>query len=166
VHLPEIAMPLPNTHSQEKLDERLEARATTPEDKLPTYQELLDDASDGSFPASDPPATTAATKTSQAVRTSVDDKDWKLQPEGCSSTGSAREVVAEFDDETAARHAQQRALQEDLPGARLDLPPADHPLDVPAATVTLVATDDEQVDKASEIVRGSGAGHVEVRPSA
>lgn len=146
-----------------KTDERLEARAETPEDKLPTYQELLDDASDGSFPASDPPATSAAEHTAQPVRTEMDDRDWKLQPAGVESGG--RELVAEFDDESAARHAQQRALQEDLPTARLDVP-ARHAGSGPAATVTVVACDDEQLDRAREIVRGSGASRVNVRPSA
>lgn len=147
----------------EKSDERLEARAETPEDKLPTYQELLDDASDGSFPASDPPATTAATHTAEPVSTSMDDRDWKLQPAG-TATGGGQQVVAEFDDETAARHAQHEALQQDLPTARLDLPPQGQ-ADGPAATVTVVACDDEQRDKAMEIVRGSGAAHVELRSS-
>ena len=34
--------------------ERLEARGRRPEDKVPTYQELLDDSLDQTFPASDP----------------------------------------------------------------------------------------------------------------
>jgi len=151
----------------EKTDQRLEARAETPQDKLPTYQELLDDASDASFPASDPPATHAATHTAQPVSTGMDARDWKLQPDGDTTTPqqTARHVVAAFDDEEAARNAQAQALQQDLPTARLDLP-ADQDEDAPAATVTVVACDDQQVQQAVEIVRGSGASQVELRRGA
>jgi hypothetical protein len=149
--------------NREKDQERQEARATDPEDKLPTYQELVDEGSDDSFPASDPPATSAATHTARPVQTARDDQDWTLQPAGDDSPHHGEQVVAEFDDEDSARRAQQQVLQAELPTARLDLAPREHP-GRPAATVTVVACDDEQRDRALAIVRDSGAAQVSTRP--
>lgn len=143
-------------------NQRLEARAEKPEDKLPTYQELLDEAVDETFPASDPISPTAAMNAERSVSTGMDDQDWKLKPAQEHAPG-AHEVVAEFDDEAAARRAQDEALARDLPTARLDLP-AEAQGDAPAATLTLVACDDEQREVAMEIVRRSGAAHVASRP--
>lgn len=61
---------------------RLEARARRSEDKLPTYQELLDEALEGTFPASDPIAPGAAMHTSRRISTARDDTDWTLLPGG------------------------------------------------------------------------------------
>jgi hypothetical protein len=148
--------------NREKEGERLEARAKDPEDKLPTYQELVDEGSDDSFPASDPPATTAATQTARPVHTSRDDRDWTLQPEGDAGP-RGEQVVAEFADEASARRAQEQVLAARLPTARLDLPPAGQP-GAPAATVTVVTCDDEQRERALAIVRSSGAAQVHTRP--
>jgi hypothetical protein len=62
-------------------DRRHEGKATKPEDKLPTYQESLDDAIEQTFPASDPISPSAAERADRAVSTPKDDKDWKLKPE-------------------------------------------------------------------------------------
>lgn len=48
-------------------------------DRMPTYQELLDDSLDGTFPASDPISPGAAAHADKAVSTPKDDKDWKLK---------------------------------------------------------------------------------------
>jgi hypothetical protein len=149
--------------NREKDQERLEARAADPEDKLLTYQELLDEGSDDSFPASDPPATSAATHTARPVSTSRDEQDWTLQPAGDDGRHHGEQVVAEFDNESAARQAQQQALQADLPTARLDLAAAGH-AGGPAAPVTELACDDEQRERALAIVRCSGAAQVSIRP--
>jgi hypothetical protein len=61
-------------------DRRLEGKATKPEDKVPTYQEALDDALDQSFPASDPISPSVAEKADRAASTPKDEKDWKLKP--------------------------------------------------------------------------------------
>jgi len=60
--------------------ERLEGKAEKPSDKLPTYQEELDDALEQTFPASDPISPSAAMHAQEKVSTSKDDKDWKLHP--------------------------------------------------------------------------------------
>jgi hypothetical protein len=72
---------MPKPRTPEHADARHEGKAATPEDKLPTYQELLDEALDETFPASDPISPSAAMHAEErATRTGVDDKDWKLKP--------------------------------------------------------------------------------------
>jgi hypothetical protein len=60
--------------------QRHEGTAQKPEDKVPTYQEALDDAVEDSFPASDPISPGVAEKADRPVATGKDDKDWKLKP--------------------------------------------------------------------------------------
>lgn len=60
--------------------ERLEGAGRKPEEKLPTYQELLDDSIDQTFPASDPISPSAAMYADAQVSTAKDEKDWILQP--------------------------------------------------------------------------------------
>jgi hypothetical protein len=141
--------------------QRAEGQASHPEDKLPTYQELLDHAVEDTFPASDPIAPNAARNTSRPVETAVDDRDWKLSPTD-PQPKRPKEVVAEFDDEEAARRARDEALAAELPTARLDVPSADRG-DRPGATVTVVACDESQRRKAEKIARASGAAKVEAR---
>jgi hypothetical protein len=64
----------------QQADARLEGRAEAPQDKVPTYQELLDEALDETFPASDPISPSAAMHAAEAVTTPADEADWKLQP--------------------------------------------------------------------------------------
>jgi hypothetical protein len=145
----------------EQASDRLEAKAEKPEDKLPTYQELLDGAVEDTFPASDPVATSVGRHAAEPVSTGMDDKDWKLEPASARHARNA-EVVAEFEDEAAAREAQDHALADDMPTARLELPPQSQ-RDGPAATVTVVACNSSQRERAVEIVREAGAAHVEVK---
>ncbi|MCW7539228.1 hypothetical protein OOT46_15395 [Aquabacterium sp. A7-Y] len=67
-------------HTQKREDHRLEGKAIKPEDKVPTYQELLDEALDQTFPASDPISPSAAEHAERQISTGKDEKDWKLQP--------------------------------------------------------------------------------------
>lgn len=66
--------------------QRLEGAGSTSGEKLPTYQELLDDAIDQTFPASDPISPSAAMYAEAQVSTAKDEKDWILQP-GSEPTG-------------------------------------------------------------------------------
>lgn len=59
---------------------RLEGRARRAEDKVPTYQELLDEAVEQTFPASDPISPSAAMHTARRISTAKDETDWTLQP--------------------------------------------------------------------------------------
>jgi len=145
----------------ERLAERLEATADKPEDKLPTYQELLDEAVDETFPASDPISPSAAMKPARRVSTGMDDLDWKLES-AAAELQQRQHVVAEFNDEQAARQARDEALENELPTAHLELPPVDS--DGAGATLTVLACDDEQRELAIDIVRRSGAAHVLLRP--
>lgn len=65
---------------KEKEDVRLSGQARSPKDKVPTYQEALDEALENTFPASDPVAASAAAQPREPHATSRDDKDWHLEP--------------------------------------------------------------------------------------
>ena len=60
---------------------RLSGAAKEDKAKLPTYQDLLDEALDDTFPASDPIAASAATRTSSPKPSRRDTHDWCLEPE-------------------------------------------------------------------------------------
>jgi hypothetical protein len=61
--------------------DRLEGVAK-PENKVPTYQELLDESLDETFPASDPISPSAAMHAEKQISTARDGRDWKLRPGG------------------------------------------------------------------------------------
>lgn len=65
---------------QEREAARLEGRAEEPCDKVPTYQELLDDALEQTFPAGDPISPSAAMHAEERITTRKDEKDWALTP--------------------------------------------------------------------------------------
>lgn len=64
-------------------DERLEGKAHRPGEKVPTYQELLDEALDETFPASDPISPSAAMAAEKRIQTDKDRTDWTLKPGAC-----------------------------------------------------------------------------------
>jgi len=66
--------------SKAREERRLEGANAKPEDKLPTYQELLDESLDQTFPASDPISPSAAMHADKKISTPKDDKDWTLKP--------------------------------------------------------------------------------------
>ena len=59
--------------------DRLEGTGKKPEEKLPTYQELLDDSIDQTFPASDPISPSAAMYAEAQVSTAKEGGDWVLK---------------------------------------------------------------------------------------
>ncbi len=67
-------------HSRRKEAERLEGKVAQPEAKVPTYQELLDESLDETFPASDPISPSAAMHADKEVSTGKDPVDWALKP--------------------------------------------------------------------------------------
>lgn len=69
-----------NQDSRNKEAKRLEGKAKEPAARVPTYQELLDEALDETFPASDPISPSAAMHAEKQVSTGKDDVDWKLKP--------------------------------------------------------------------------------------
>jgi hypothetical protein len=70
----------PDPRATKLPEERLEGKGEAPCDKVPTYQELLDDALDQTFPASDPISPTAAMAAEKRIATERDATDWTLKP--------------------------------------------------------------------------------------
>ena len=62
-------------------EKRPDAPATVTQEGVPTYQELLDEALDETFPASDPISPSAAERAEREISTPKDDKDWQVRPE-------------------------------------------------------------------------------------
>ena len=69
--------------SVKKVEDRLDGKASNAAEKVPTYQELLDDALDQTFPASDPISPTAAMAAEKRIETAKDAVDWTLKPGAC-----------------------------------------------------------------------------------
>lgn len=65
---------------ERRAEQRETGQAATPEEKVPTYQELLDEALEDTFPASDPIAVGAASKPKAPAPNARDERDWKLEP--------------------------------------------------------------------------------------
>lgn len=70
-------------------ERRLSGEAHCPQAKVPSYQDLLDQALDDTFPASDPPAIGAATHVHEPRTTARDCFDWTLRPGACPPVGQA-----------------------------------------------------------------------------
>jgi hypothetical protein len=75
-----------DAHSRQQEAKRLEGQGQQPEEKVPTYQELLDEAVDETFPASDPISPSAAMNADRKISTGKDSHDWTLQPGACPPT--------------------------------------------------------------------------------
>lgn len=71
---------LPTETAEEREARRLDGCCTRKRDRVPTYQELLDDALDQTFPASDPISPSAAMHTHALLQSTENPKDWTLQP--------------------------------------------------------------------------------------
>lgn len=66
--------------AQSREDRRVEGRCSADAERVPTYQELLDESLDQTFPASDPISPSAALHAEQAIQSARDTRDWSL---GC-----------------------------------------------------------------------------------
>ncbi len=85
-------------HSRSRESQRLEGKGKTPAAKVPTYQELLDESLDETFPASDPISPSAAMHAERQVATGKDDVDWHLKPGGsvpCGKPGAKADCEEE-----------------------------------------------------------------------
>lgn len=120
-----------------------------PDDRLPTYQELLDEAVNDTFPASDPIAPHAAAQPGAPVRTPRDGRDWRVQGEGEGAPGLR--LVALFPDSETAHAAMAAVLAGGVDTARLDTLPDGH------ATLTIAASDEAQASRAGDEARAAGA---------
>jgi hypothetical protein len=75
---------LKDTQAIEREAKRVEGKhhEHKPHEKVPTYQELLDEALDQTFPASDPISPSAAMHAEKQISSKKDETDWTLKPGG------------------------------------------------------------------------------------
>lgn len=71
-----------DAHARARENKRNSGDCPDQVEKVPTYQELLDEALDETFPASDPISPTAAMHASHQVESGRDEVDWALKPGG------------------------------------------------------------------------------------
>ena len=69
-----------STTAPERARRREEGACQDKDEKVPTYQELLDEALDETFPASDPISPSAAMHAEKEAESERDAVDWKLKP--------------------------------------------------------------------------------------
>ena len=79
-----------DVHSRQQEAKRLEGDGKKPATRVPTYQELLDESLDETFPASDPISPGAAMHAARQVATGKDDVDWQLTPGADTPPGPKR----------------------------------------------------------------------------
>lgn len=77
-----------DAHARTRENKRHSGECPSQGEKVPTYQELLDEALDETFPASDPISPTAAMHASHRVESSRDEVDWALRPGGHQPVGA------------------------------------------------------------------------------
>jgi hypothetical protein len=80
-----------DAHSRACESKRLDGSQKVPHKKVPTYQELLDESLDETFPASDPISPSAAMHAERRTSTSRDAVDWHLRPGADVPCGSKKE---------------------------------------------------------------------------
>jgi hypothetical protein len=92
-----------NPHARKKEADRMELKSSRPEEKVPTYQELLDESLDETFPASDPISPSAAMHADKQIATPQDGKDWTLKPGADTPRADPKENRAQAGKGTATR---------------------------------------------------------------
>lgn len=92
-----------NALPADKQSRRLSGEAQSAQAKVPTYQELLDEALESTFPASDPVAASVALHVHEPRLSERDAKDWTLAPGACGPVGQAAEAVPASTGRSAAR---------------------------------------------------------------
>jgi len=110
-------------HAQEKEARRVEGKNKKPAEKVPTYQELLDESLDETFPASDPISPSAAMHADRQIATDKDTTDWTLKP-GRTDPGKApaEPPSGKKDPSSGVDLESESAAGEEDPGAAVDAP--------------------------------------------
>lgn len=122
-----------NPHAQDREARRLDGKGKTPQEKVPTYQELLDEALDQTFPASDPISPSAAMHADRQIATDKDSRDWTLKPGECdpgkaecapdaAGARKGKTTSATNEQPTGMDLESESAAGEEDPGAALDMP--------------------------------------------
>ena len=113
-----------DAHARNKEARRLEGEGKQPADKVPTYQELLDESLDETFPASDPISPSAAMHADRQIATDKDATDWTLKPgqsDPC-KTPAEKPTSATKNQTSGIDLECQSAAGEEDPGAAIDAP--------------------------------------------
>src|SRR5690606_24809077 len=97
--------------AKDKEDLRLSGQAPEPKDKVPTYQEALDDALENTFPASDPVAASVATQPREPRATPRDASDWALEPGAGDPVKAAAQAPADASREPQTEEARRLRQQ-------------------------------------------------------
>ena len=114
-----------DTHARDQEARRLEGKETHPAKKVPTYQELLDESLDQTFPASDPISPSAAMHADRQVSTGKDDTDWTLKPGQCAPAKpdpAAKKASATGGEPSGIDMEAESAAGEEDPGAAVESP--------------------------------------------
>lgn len=69
---------------------RMEGTSNKSYERVPTYQQLLDEAVDMTFPASDPISPSAAMYAEKQITTNQDQVDWQLHPGGATEAAAPK----------------------------------------------------------------------------
>jgi hypothetical protein len=115
-----------DTHARQQEAHRLDGKGRHPAEKVPTYQELLDESLDETFPASDPISPSAAMHADRQVSTDRNSTDWTLRPGQC-DPGKAKPAAGKSATQgqpTGIDLEGESAAGEEDPGAALDDPRA------------------------------------------
>jgi len=108
-------------HAQEKEARRVEGKNKKPAEKVPTYQELLDESLDETFPASDPISPSAAMHADRQIATDKDTTDWTLKP-GRTDPGKGPTDKPGKEEEPSDDLESESAAGEEDPGSAVDAP--------------------------------------------
>ena len=98
--------------SRQKEGERLEGKGTKPGAKVPTYQELLDESLDETFPASDPISPGAAMHAAKRVESGKNEVDWELKPGADAPAAPAKKKAGSAEKAEKAERARATAAQQ------------------------------------------------------
>jgi hypothetical protein len=94
--------------SREKEAQRLEGKGRKPGAKVPSYQELLDESLDETFPASDPISPGAAMHAAKRVESGKDEVDWELKPGADAPAPAKKKASGEKARATATQQRRER----------------------------------------------------------
>lgn len=100
---------------QQREAKRLEGRSKHPHERVPTYQELLDDALEQTFPASDPISPTAAMHAEEQISSGRNDTDWTLKPGACKPASPGPHAEASKESKNATTTAKKRSKAQSSP---------------------------------------------------
>lgn len=97
-----------DAHARTRERKRHSGECPEQAEKVPTYQELLDEALDETFPASDPISPTAAMHATHRIDSARDEVDWALRPGGHQPPGGGADCQTGLVTRALAEEALER----------------------------------------------------------